>query len=221
MMSSRTTEDSAIEMYVGGLVLDPNTQAPVVILKDEHGRYALPIWIGVAEATSIASAIKQVEMARPLTHDLMHDIFEQVALKVQRVVITELKEQTYYAELAISFGDRVMILDARPSDAIAIALRESAPIYVAQSVIDQTKTTFAIEQAEPMARPPESVLQEKEGDDPKIGEEPITEGPASSDAENEEEIVVTADQSDFKNIDKSEWEDLLAKLDPDDFKHKM
>ena len=220
-MSSRTNEDSAIEMYVGGLVLDPNTQAPVVILKDEHGKYALPIWIGVAEATSIASAIKQVTMARPLTHDLMHDVFEQAALKVQRVVITELKEQTYYAELAISFGDRVMILDARPSDAIAIALRESAPIYVAQSVIDQTKTTFAIEQAEPMARPPESVLQEKEGEGQKTEDESSAEGSGIPESEHEEEVMTTADQSDFKNIDKSQWEDLLQKLDPDDFKHKM
>ena len=93
-MTAKAPEDSAIEMFVGGLVLDPNTQAPVVILKDEEGKYILPIWIGVAEATSIASAIKQVTMARPLTHDLMHDIFLQVDLKVQRVVITELKEST-------------------------------------------------------------------------------------------------------------------------------
>ena len=239
-MPSRTNEDSAIEMYVGGLVLDPNTQAPVVILKDEHGKYALPIWIGIAEATSIASAIKQVNMARPLTHDLMHDIFEQIDLKVQRVVITELKEQTYYAELAISRGDRVMIIDARPSDAIAIALRESAPIYVAKSVIEQTKTTFAIEQAEPMARPPQSVLDEQGDKKDTKDSTPKSSAPATreqetggsdtpvdpnasaeSEGDAEEEVPLTADQSDFKNIDKSQWEDLLEKLDPNDFKHKM
>jgi len=211
-MTAKAPEDSAIEMFVGGLVLDPNTQAPVVILKDEEGKYILPIWIGVAEATSIASAIKQVTMARPLTHDLMHDIFMQVDLKVQRVVITELKESTYFAELAISRGDRVMLIDARPSDAIAIALRESAPIFVTKSVLEQSKNTLQIEQAEPMARPPESVLEEKD--------ESSTSVPVTTDAAEQEEIP-SADQSDFKNIDKSQWENLLEKLDPDDFKHKM
>jgi bifunctional DNase/RNase len=216
-MTSKAPEDSAIEMYVGGLVLDPNTQAPVVILKDEEGKYILPIWIGIAEATSIASAIKQVAMARPLTHDLMHEIFLQTDVKVQRVFITELKESTYFAELTISRGDRVMLIDARPSDAIAIALRESAPIFVTKSVLEQSKNTLQIEQAEPMARPPESVIDEK---DEASSAQSDSQSTDSAEASESEEIP-TADQSDFKNIDKSQWEDLLEKLDPDDFKHKM
>ena len=132
-------DETAVEMFVGGLVLDPNTQAPVVVLKDESGEICLPIWIGIAEATSIATAIKQVGMERPLTHDLMHEIFGQLDVSVQRVVITELRESTYYAELILSQGDRVLIIDSRPSDAIAVALRASAPIFVVQGVLDQAK----------------------------------------------------------------------------------
>jgi bifunctional DNase/RNase len=195
-MTNSTEEDIAIEMFVGGLVLDPNTQAPVVVLKDETGEHVLPIWIGVSEATSIASAIKQVNMARPLTHDLMHDIFSQSGIKVQRVVITELKDSTYYAELAICKGDRVMLVDSRPSDAIAIALREDAPIFVAKQVLDTAKATFKIEQAESLASPP--VVED-----------------------DEESAQVDQQQADFKNIDKAKWDDLLEKLDPDDFKFKM
>src|SRR5438309_205943 len=133
------TNETAIEMFVGGLVLDPHSQHPVVVLKDESGNVALPIWIGVAEATSIAAAIKQLTMPRPLTHDLMTDIFGELGVKVQRIVITDLKDSTYYAELILSHGDKALIIDSRPSDAIAIAIRASAPIFVAQHVIDQAK----------------------------------------------------------------------------------
>src|SRR5438093_2492809 len=107
-------KDTALEMYVGGLMLDPNTQAPVVVLKDESGDICLPIWIGIAEATSIASAIKQVNMARPLTHDLMNDIFNELDVKVQRIVITDLRDSTYYAELVLSHGYKILIIDSRP-----------------------------------------------------------------------------------------------------------
>lgn len=198
---TQKSEEKAIEMFVGGLVLDPNTQAPVVVLKDESGEVCLPIWIGIAEATSIASAIKQVTMTRPLTHDLMHDIFQEMGVRTQRVVITELKDSTYFAELVLSMGDKVLIIDSRPSDAIAIALRESAPIYVTQSVLDKAKVTFHLESAPP-ALPQES----QEGQTPEDPEQAPEEG---------------TERSDFKLIDKDKWEDLLEKLDPDDFKYKM
>jgi bifunctional DNase/RNase len=197
------TSDSAVEMFVGGLVLDPATQAPIVILKDESGAITLPIWIGIPEATSIASAIKQVAMARPLTHDLFFDLLLEVGVTVQRVVITELKESTYFAELVLGQGDRVMVLDSRPSDAIAMALRASAPIYVAQSVLDQAKVAFGSNSPVPQSEPQSS------------GEE----GAAS-----EGEEAQTEEQSsdkDFTGVDKDKWEELLSKLDPDDFKYKM
>jgi len=192
--------DSAVEMFVGGLVLDPATQAPIVVLKDESGEVTLPIWIGIPEATSIASAIKQVTMARPLTHDLFFDLLHEVGVTVQRVVITELKESTYFAELVLGQGDRVIVLDSRPSDAIAMALRASAPIYVAQAVLDQAKVAFAGNNPLPPAEP----------------------APAEGGAGDESEDGQSEDSSnDFTGVDKDKWEELLSKLDPDDFKYKM
>ena len=133
------TEDSTVEMFVHGLVLDAATQAPVIILKDVTEKYTLPIWIGIAEATSIASAIKQLNLSRPLTHDLLFEIIQKSGYNVEKVVITELKESTYYADLVLVRGDEVMVMDARPSDAIAIAVRAGASIYVAQNVLEQAK----------------------------------------------------------------------------------
>ena len=191
------TSDTAIEMFVGGLLLDPNTQAPVVVLKDESGDIHLPIWIGIAEATSIASAIKQLNMARPLTHDLMYDIFLEIGIRVQRIVITELKDATYYAELILSFGDKALILDSRPSDAIAIALRASAPIFVTQQVLEQARVAFA-------TNAPAKTGDQGAKADGQAAEEPV--GPI---------------HPDFKNVDKDKWNELLSELDPDDFKYKM
>lgn len=191
--------ETAIEMFVGGLVLDPNTQAPVVILKDETGNLALPIWIGIAEATSIASAIKQVSMARPLTHDLMYDIFGKIGVRVQRVVITELRDSTYFAELVLAHGDQAFIIDSRPSDAIGIALRAAAPIFVAQQVLDQAKISF---QAPPAEDAP-SVTGEGEQQGEGSPEDP------------------SSDSKDFRAIDRDKWSELLADLDPDDFKYKQ
>lgn len=192
--------DTAVEMFVGGLVLDPNTQAPVIVLKDESGDICLPIWIGIAEATSIASAIKQVSMARPLTHDLMYDVFVELGIKVERIVITELKDSTYYAELVLAHGDKAIILDSRPSDAIALALRATAPIYVMQQVLDQAKMSFS------------AAFSGITGGAPK---------PEGSGEENAEEGKEGPSKPDFKNIDKDKWTELLDDLDPDDFKYKM
>jgi bifunctional DNase/RNase len=193
-------DETAIEMFVGGLVLDPNTQAPVVVLKDETGEIHLPIWIGVAEATSIASAIKELNMARPLTHDLMTEIFGELDVRVQRIVITELKDSTYFAELVLSHGDKVMIFDSRPSDAIALSLRASAPIFVTKEVLDQAQITFA--QASQDAEKAVSSSEE---------EVPV-------DAETQVDSAYP--ERDFKSIDKEKWSEVLEDLDPDDFKYK-
>jgi len=168
------------------------------VLKDETGSITLPIWIGINEATSIASAIKQISMARPLTHDLFYDLLQQLGITVQRIVITELRDSTYFAELILGQGDKAFVLDARPSDAIAMALRAAAPIFVSQQVLDQAKVAFASqgEVAAPTA-------PQGEGE---IGEEGV-EGETSS--------------SDFQAIDKGKWEEILSQLDPDDFKYKM
>jgi bifunctional DNase/RNase len=195
---STMVQEAAIEMFVGGLVMDPTTQAPIVVLKDETGSVSLPIWIGMTEATSIASAIKQISMARPLTHDLFYDLLQQLGITVQRVVITELRESTYFAELILGQGDKAFVLDARPSDAIAMALRASAPIFVAQQVLDQAKVVFA-SQGEPVTQP----SGPGEGESAEEG----AEGESSS--------------SDFQAVDKTKWEEILSQLDPDDFNYKM
>lgn len=208
------TDETAIEMFVGGLVLDPNTQAPVVVLKDEEGGVHLPIWIGVAEATSIASAIKDLEMARPLTHDLMQEIFDQMNVRVLRIVITELKDSTYYSELVLSLGDKVVILDARPSDAIAIALRSEAPIFVTKAVLDQAQITFAEgESGEDGSERVEGSGGDAVGDDQEQ---------AQGEEQTEEETLESEGGSskDFKNIDKEKWSEMLSQLDADDFKYK-
>jgi len=193
-------QEAAIEMFVGGLVMDPATQAPIVVLKDESGKVTLPIWIGITEATSIASAIKQIAMARPLTHDLFYDLLLQLGITVQRIVITELKESTYFAELILGQGDRAIVLDARPSDAIAMALRAAAPIYVTQQVLDQARVAFASQGQ--VAQP--APAQE--------GAATVEEGDADS-----EEVP----SNDFQALDKEKWEEILSQLDPDDFKYKM
>ena len=189
------TQETAVEMFVGGLLLDRNTQAPVVILKDEKGTVTLPIWIGLAEATSIAAALNQIPMNRPLTHDLMHEMFVQLGVSVQRIMITALKESTYFAELVLSHGDKVVLFDARPSDAIAIALRFAAPIYVAPEVLEQAKAAF-------QASPPEG--------------DPVP--PAEPRPDEEHSAPQTGD---FTHIDREKWIEILNNLDPDDFKYKM
>ena len=195
--------ERAIEMFVGGLVLDPTTQAPIVVLKDEGGQISLPIWIGITEATSIASAIKQVSMGRPLTHDLMYDLLLELGVTVQRVVITELKESTYFSELVLAQGDKVFIQDSRPSDAIAIALRASAPIYVTEQVLNQARVAFA----GGIPAPPK--------EDGAPGEEESHIEQAAAEGE------VVDPTKDFTSIDKDKWEEILSQLDPEDFKYKM
>ena len=200
--------EAAVEMFVGGLVLDPATQAPIVVLKDESGQITLPIWIGIAEATSIASAIKQVAMARPLTHDLFYDLLLELGITVQRVVITELKDSTYFSELVLGQGDKVLILDARPSDAIAMALRATAPIYVSQAVLDQARIAFSSPSAAPASPTTNNPAQDK-------GE--TTEG----EEQGQESQELEESSKDFRTIDKDKWEEILSQLEADDFKYKM
>lgn len=144
MSMGTESSDQSIEMFVGGLVLDPSTQAPVVLLKDEGGTVCLPIWIGVAEATSIASSLKQIAIERPLSHDLMYAALVELGARIERVLVTDLRDATYFAEIILTVGERVVVLDARPSDAIALALRCSAPIYVAVAVLDRAKVKVTV-----------------------------------------------------------------------------
>jgi len=131
-----TKKEDTIQMSVGGLTLDPVTKTPIVILKDTENKLNLPIWIGLLEATAMATEIEGIKMARPMTHDLLKTILGEVGCAVESVEITELKENTYYASVHLNVSGRQVMIDSRPSDAIALALRTKSPIYVAKAVLE-------------------------------------------------------------------------------------
>ncbi len=131
-----TKREDTIQMSVGGLTLDPVTKTPIVILKDTENKLNLPIWIGLLEATAMATEIEGIKMARPMTHDLLKNILGEVGCSVDSIEITELKENTYYAMVHLKLSGRDLLIDSRPSDAIALALRTKSPIYVAKAVLE-------------------------------------------------------------------------------------
>lgn len=122
-------------MIVSGLTVDPITNSPIVILKEIDGEQTLPIWIGLLEATAIASELEGIKFSRPMTHDLFRDLMEMVDVKIQKIEVCDLKNNTYYALIHFRHGGKDMSIDARPSDALALSLRVKAPIFVADEVI--------------------------------------------------------------------------------------
>jgi hypothetical protein len=128
------------EMVIKGLMVDPITNMPIVILRDKEGDRVLPIWVGVFEANAIALQIENIATPRPMTHDLLRNIIQDLNGSVQRVVVSDLKETTFYALIYLRVGEDSVAIDARPSDAIALALRTQAPIFVEDHVIDSAKT---------------------------------------------------------------------------------
>ncbi len=137
-----------IEMVVGGLTIDPLTNSPVLILRDLQGNRTLPIWIGVLEATSIATVLEKIDVGRPMTHDLLKTIVHHLDATITRVEICDLRDNTYYAYLHLDRHGRDIQIDSRPSDAIAIALRTGAPIFVAEEVLEKSRRDVAIEEDE-------------------------------------------------------------------------
>lgn len=129
--------DKLIEMRVRKLMVDTTSHVPILILANEDGSKFLPIWIGLFEANAIATALDGRSSARPMTHDLAVNLMESLDSYLQKVVINDLEESTFYAQLIVDQGGVEVIVDSRPSDAIAIALRASVPILVAQSVLDR------------------------------------------------------------------------------------
>jgi bifunctional DNase/RNase len=129
-----------IEMTIKGLMIDPITDTPIVILRDKDGQKVLPIWVGPFEANAIALQIQNVTMKRPMTHDLLRNVIQDLKADIQKIVVSDLKENTFYALIYLTVNGEAMTIDARPSDAIALALRASAPIFVEDHVIDHAKT---------------------------------------------------------------------------------
>lgn len=130
-----------IEMTVKTLMIDPASNLPIVILRDREGSRVLPIWVGVAEANAIALQIENVATPRPMTHDLLRNVIHDLRASITKVVVSDLKDNTFYALIYLHVGADTMAVDARPSDAIALALRAKAPIFVEASVLEEAKNT--------------------------------------------------------------------------------
>lgn len=130
--------DGPVRMRVGGLTLDPVTKAPIVILRDDENKRNLPIWIGLLEATAMATAIEGIAPPRPMTHDLLSKLISTFNAEVESVAITDLRENTYFAEIRLRVGGEHRLIDSRPSDAISLALRTKSPIYVARHVLESS-----------------------------------------------------------------------------------
>ncbi len=126
-----------LEMKVRGLTLDPLSNMALVILRDMEGNKALPIWVGIPEANAIALEMEQVPTPRPMTHDLIKNLLEGISAAVTRVVVNDLRDSTFYATISLSLHGKEFHIDARPSDAIAVALRVKAPIYATLDVIER------------------------------------------------------------------------------------
>lgn len=133
-----------IEMKIRGLMMDPVTNMPIVILKDLEGKAVLPIWVGVYEANAIALEIEKVSTPRPMTHDLIKNVLLGLGGGVRKVVVSDLKDDTFYAMIWLERDGEMIAIDSRPSDALAVALRLDCPIYVDDSVLSSSKNVSAV-----------------------------------------------------------------------------
>jgi bifunctional DNase/RNase len=133
-----------VEMKIRGLMMDPVTNMPIVILKDSGGDAVLPIWVGIYEANAIALEIEKVSTPRPMTHDLIKNVLTGLDAQVKKVVVTELRDDTFFAVIWLEREGRIISVDSRPSDALAVALRLDCPIYVDDEVLKTSKVANLI-----------------------------------------------------------------------------
>ena len=132
-----------VEMKIRGLMMDPVTNMPIVILKDVNGTAVLPIWVGIYEANAIALEIEKVSTPRPMTHDLLKNLLLGLEIRVDKIVVNDLKDDTFYALIWLERAGQVISIDSRPSDALALALRVDCPIYVEDEVLKNSKVSSA------------------------------------------------------------------------------
>jgi bifunctional DNase/RNase len=137
-----------LEMKVRGLALDPMSNMPIIILRDEDDKRSLPIWVGIFEANAIALELEKIATPRPMTHDLIKNILEAIDARVVKVEVTDLKDNTFFAVLHLQVGETEYRVDSRPSDAIALALRVAAPIYVDEDVVRKAKSIEVTKEGE-------------------------------------------------------------------------
>ena len=143
-------------MIVHAITIDPDSNSPILLLKEKDGDKTLPIWIGILEAAAIATEMEKIQFSRPMTHDCIINVLNAVNARVPKIEITELKDNTYYALLTIQTGDKEMQVDARPSDAVAIALRANSAIFVNDTVLNK-----AVPQNETIAESEELTEEKK------------------------------------------------------------
>jgi hypothetical protein len=137
-----------VEMKIRGLILDPVTSMPIVVLKDDATESVLPIWVGVPEANAIALEIEKVTTPRPMTHDLLKNLLVGLETAVRKVVVTELRDETFFAVIWLERDGQIISIDSRPSDALALALRMDCPIFVEEEVL---KTSKVVSVSEPIS----------------------------------------------------------------------
>lgn len=125
-----------IEMRIKGLVVDPISKMPIVVLEDMNSERMLPIWIGVFEANAIALRIENIATPRPMTHDLLKNLLDELGIKVEKIVVNDVRDNTFYAQIYCRHENQTITIDSRPSDAIALVLRTEAPIFVEESVVE-------------------------------------------------------------------------------------
>src|SRR5271166_704087 len=133
----------AVEMKISGLIMDPVTNMPIVLLKDQGSETVMPIWVGIYEANAIALEIEKVTTPRPMTHDLLKNLLIGLETTVSKVVVTELREDTFFAVIWLEREGQMISIDSRPSDALALALRMDCPIYVEEDVLKSSKVASA------------------------------------------------------------------------------
>lgn len=161
-----------VEMKIRGLMMDPTANTPIVILKDIISDRMLPIWVGPYEANAIALEIEKSAPQRPMTHDLLRNLIAQIGATVDRIVVTDLIENTFFAVIEMTLDGKRLVLDARPSDAIALALRVDCPIFVNEEVINSSRNTIATSD---IADDEDDEVDEDEGDDDDADDDPFGE----------------------------------------------
>jgi bifunctional DNase/RNase len=142
-VEAKTRSAAEVEMKIRGLMMDPVTNMPIVILKDVGGDAVLPIWVGVYEANAIAMEIEKITTPRPMTHDLLKNLLIGLDTRVHKIVVSELKDETFFAVIWLEREGHIISIDSRPSDALALALRMDCPIYVADEVLKSSKLSTA------------------------------------------------------------------------------
>lgn len=155
----------SVEMKIRGLMIDPVSQMPIIVLKNEDGTSMLPIWVGVFEANAIAMQLEDIVSPRPMTHDLLKNVIQSLRAEVRRVVITDLRDNTFFAQILLERNGESLSIDARPSDAMALALRTASPIFVEPQVLSKSENTpdGESDEAERLRRWLESVDPEELG----------------------------------------------------------